>query len=404
MTVTHPPTAALLDPSALRDPYPLYHQLRREAPVCWSPELQSWLLFRHADVTRALKDARLRAERVGLLLRLQVPDAPPGALDDYEAMLGRTCLMSDGEQHAGLRRIAGVGFLPAAIRAYRPAVEATVAELLDGVRDGGDLVEAFCRRLPAVCMARLLGVPERDLDVFQAWTTPATRLFGSAQLPLSAALEGQAGSTSMRAYFAELVERVQAKGGEPRTVIEFIVAHGAERGLDVDQVATLCVEVMGAAQNTSADVLGNAILALIAHPAQRERLLADPNPVPNGVDELMRYDGSVLFTNRVAAEPLELGGQQIEAGQLVTVMLAAANRDPEVFPEPDSLDVERGNANKQLGFGHGPHFCLGAPLARVMLAVALPALFRRFPTLQVEDVRWRPSVQLRGPEAMTARI
>ncbi len=392
---------ALLAPCA--DPFPLYRRLRDERPVFFLPAMKSWVLLRHTDCLAALREPRLSAARTQALLRAQVPDAAPGELSGLAGVLERTLLMSDGQAHRRLRSLAARAFTPRALQGARGLVRGVLVELVDalGARPGFEAVSELCAPFPSLVIARLMGVPEADWPSFHRWTLTVTRLFGSTLLPKEEAEAAQAAALDMLSYFQRLVV---ARRADPQAdLISQIVARGADAGLEPDAVAVLCVEIVGAAHNTTLDLLATALHTLVTHPGERRRLREEPATLRTATEELLRFAGPLLFANRVASEDLLLAGQTVRAGELVSMFLASANRDPAAFEAPERLDLGR-QENPHLSLGGGAHVCLGAPLARIELEELLTVLTERLPALELDGpVTWRDSIQLRGVASLPLR-
>jgi pimeloyl-[acyl-carrier protein] synthase len=284
-------------------------------------------------------------------------------------------------------------------------VEALVEELLDRVAPRGEmeLVRDLAAPLPVIVIAELLGVPAADRERLVQWSEDLIELLD----PLSGR-EGldppKRASRALAGYFRELLAQ---RRREPRDDLLSAMLAAEERGehLQEGELLSLCSLILAAGNETTRNLIGNGVRALLAHPEERKRLRDDPALLPSAVEEFLRYDGPIQMTDRVATEDCEIGGQAIRAGQLVGVLLGSANRDPERFPEPDRLDLGRPD-NRHLAFGHGLHFCLGAGLARLEAQVAIGGLLRRFPDFRgdPEPPGWKASVVIRGPTALPLRL
>ncbi|MEZ6188648.1 MAG: cytochrome P450 [Planctomycetota bacterium] len=391
----------LLSPVHVADPFPNYAELREEPAFFYEP-LNSWVFLRHADVVAAFGDRRLSAARSRGLVQAQLPQARE-LFEPFVRILGQTCVMSDAPHHSRMRRVALQGFVPGAMRSLRPMVEEELEELLEDLatRDRVDLIADFAQRFPSHVIARLMGIPQDMQPAFCAWTVAGTRLFGSVQLTTEVGLKGQQAIVDMLAYMGELAARRRESPQDD--LMSRVVTTGDRAGLSHEEVAVLCLEIVGAAHNTTLDFVGNALHTLLLHRQDWHEAAADPRLTANAVEELFRYAGPLLFTNRVATADLELGGVPVRAGQLVTLFQAAANRDPAVFEDPERFDVRRVNARQHVSFGFGAHYCLGAPLARIEAELVLQGFARRFPNVRlVEDqtLSYRPGVQARGLEAL----
>jgi cytochrome P450 len=391
-------------PDRLRDPYPGYRALQQRAPVYRNPLLRIWVLSRYADVSAVLKDPsfsvrRLESaavRRLGAFQRLR---------PDFRVMLERNLLMLDPPDHTRLRGLVAKAFTPKVVERLRPRIQALVDGLLDAAERRGELelMRDFAYPLPATVIAEMLGVPASDAPRFIRWSNDLTALLDPFHAPggLEAA---QAAFVELSAYFrGALAERRR----EPREDLLSALATVEERGdgLSETELVSLAGLILGAGYETTANLIGNAAVALLRHPGERKRLADDPGLIASAVEEFLRYESPVQATDRMATRDLEIRGRRIRRGELVVLFLAAANRDPERFPDPDRLDLGRAD-NAHLAFSHGPHFCLGAQLARAEAQIAIGTLVRRFPGFEGprEPPAWRPSISLRGPAALPIRL
>jgi cytochrome P450 len=392
------------DPERLRDPYPGYRRLQERAPVYRNPLLRIWILSRYADVAAVLRDPSFSVRRLesAAVRRL-------GAFEklrpDFREMLERNLLMLDPPDHTRLRGLVAKAFTPRVVERLRPRIQALVDGLLDQAERRGEieLMRDFAYPLPATVIAEMLGVPAGDGPRFMRWSNDLAALLDPFHAPggLDAA---QAAFVELSAYFrAALAERRR----EPRDDLLSALASVEERGesLSEAELVSLAGLILGAGYETTANLIGNASVALLRNPGERKRLAEDPGLVASAVEEFLRYESPVQATDRVATRDFEIRGTRIRRGELVVLFLAAANRDPERFPEPDRLDLGRRD-NAHLAFSQGPHFCLGAQLARAEAQIAIGTLVRRFPDFEGPPgpIAWRPSFTLRGPSALPIRL
>lgn len=378
------------------DPYPHYRALRESEPVYFSPALRVWVVTRHADVVALLQDRRFSADRRQSTL-FQRLDLIGSLRPDFAEAVTRNLLMVDPPDHTRLRRLVVKAFSPRRVEQLRDRIREIVDRLLDDVEDRRemDLIRDFAYPLPVIVIAELLGVSPDDRAKLKGWSDALTALVDPLQAegglaPAEAAYDG----------FADYFRRAfAARRARPRDDLLSAMVAAEEQGdvLSEAELLSLAMIILAAGNETTTNLIGNAVVALLRNPEERRRLGEEPGIARSAVEELLRYDSPVQLTDRVAAEDSEVDGRTIRRGQLVALVLGAANRDPERFPEPDRLDLGRAD-NDHLAFGHGIHFCLGAQLARVEAQVALPALFRRFPNLDGErcPTQWKRSIVLRG--------
>jgi cytochrome P450 len=400
------PANPLASPELLADPYPLYRALRQANPVLRLPVPNHagagvWLLTRHAEVQAVLRGPgysvdRRRAE----IVRENAARLPLELLGEAGGL--RSMLLMDAPDHTRVRGLVSKAFTPRRVAALRPRIEAIVDGLLDAVRGEGrmDAIEDFAAPLPAIVIAELLGVPAEDHRQFKQWS--GELVSGLAQgNPLETLARVQRGLEPLLAYLRQIIER---RRREPRDdLISAMIAAQEERDAltDPELLATSNL-LLVAGHETTTNLIGNGLLALLRHPEELARLRAEPGLLRGGIEELLRYDSPVQATVRVATEDAELGGKKIHRGALVVCGIGAANRDPAAFPDPERLDVGRAE-NHHLSLGFGPHFCLGAGLARLEAEVAFAALLTRLPGLRLasETVEFRPNPILRGLRALS---
>jgi cytochrome P450 len=376
------------DPAS--DPYPVYAMLRAKGPVhriLVPGSGESWLVVAHDAARAALTDTRLRND-----IRHS-----SSWHDDGGYAVGRNMLQTDPPQHTRLRRLVAAHFTAGSVNALRPRIEAIALELLETLPERGtaDLVARYALPLPVTVICGLLGVPAADRAVFHAWSDELV-------MPTSPETATAAGAAPAE-YLAALIDR--GREGRASGLLADLVAAG---DLTPEELLGMAFLILVAGHETTVDLISGTVHALLAHPDQLDLLRADPDLTGPAVEESLRYNSPVHATAfRFAAEPLDIGGTRIEAGDSVQVSLAAASRDPLRFPDPDRFDVRR-STRAHLGFGHGPHHCLGASLARVEAAVALRLLLRHRPALAFASdpgaLTWRSSTLLRGLAELPLRF
>ncbi len=388
----------LLSPELMADPYGGFARLREQAPVLTGSMMGGppmWLVTRYDDVRAVFTDPRF----------FNNPGSVPGGVDTREAMmkqlgmdddmvgyLADNILNSDGADHTRLRKLVSRAFTVRRVSGLRPRVEEITARLLDGLAEAGadgapvDLVEAFCYPLPITVICELVGIDEADRPQWHEWGRQLTSM-DKERIP-----------NAVRELVAHVMDVIAQRRAEPRDDLITGLVHAQEDDgdrLSDREMVTMIFALVIAGHETTAHLLGNSVLALLAHPDQLAVLKADPDLWPTAVHELMRMRGPVQFGQpRYASEDVELGGVTIPAGSPVTPLILSANTDPREFDDPSTLDIGRDNGRGEghLGFGQGPHYCLGAALARQEAEVALRALFERFPDLSVAapDIPWAP--------------
>ncbi|MER5600608.1 cytochrome P450 [Streptomyces sp. NPDC002265] len=379
--------AALLTPEARRDPYPFYARMRREDPVHRSAQ-GIWYLTRYADVEAALGDLRLSNDRDRMTRAYSALGGDLKAFSRLTDRLGRVMSNTDPPDHGRLRRLANRAFTARRVEALRDGIQRIVDQLIDRAVQAGpsmDLLETVASPLPMSVVCELFGIPAEDIPQVKSWFHRFGRLSEDID-------KSETAIEQYEEYLARLVRQRRADPGDD--LISALVATQAQddRLTDSELLAT-CFVLITAGDETTTHLVGNGMLALLRHPDQLARLREDPALVRIAVDELARYDTPTQAIVRVAAEDVAIGGRTLREGELAYLFLAATNRDPERFEEPDRLDLTR-PGNRNLSFGNGPHFCLGGPLAKLQAEVAVGTLIRRLPHLRLADgavLDWRPN-------------
>ncbi|MEV6731267.1 MULTISPECIES: cytochrome P450 [unclassified Streptomyces] len=387
------------DPAFVADPFPLYRQLREDGPVrrtVIAGGLEAWLVTRYEDGLAALSDSRLSSDvRDASDTRIlrQLPAT------ERESMLSNM-LRSDPPDHTRLRRLVSKAFTAHRVAGMRPRIQAITDRLLDAVVPAGhaELVADFALPLPVAVISELLGVPVDERHEFQHWTDRLIRR--GPELP-DPAVVNEAWQ-HMRAYVTELIRDKRAHPGDD-LLSALVTARDAEQQLTEDELVAMVFLLLAAGYITTVNLIGGGIAMLLAHPGQLDRLRSDPELLPGAIEEFLRYDGPVSpGIARFAREDVEIAGVTIPRGATVLIGSAVADRDPARFPDPDRLDITRQD-NAHLAFGHGIHYCLGAPLARLEGQIAIGTALRRLPGLALavppDEIRWRPG-GLRGPQSL----
>jgi len=382
--------AELTDPGHREDPYPYLDRLRERSP--YKPFDGLIVVGRHAQVSALLRDPAMSSARD----RAALAPTPQGP---------RTLnfIHLDPPEHTRYRRLVAGAFARRQIAGLEPRIREITTELLGAGAETGalDVVEGLAYPLPLQVICELLGVPLEDRQQLQDWTWTLSAeleppLGAALQRPTTQAARARAGFV---VYFRKLIEERRSHPREDLISHLLQVEEHGERLDDHDVLAT-CVLLLNAGYETTVNLIGNAVLALLRHPEQFARLRAAPGQVaPAVVEEVLRYDAPVQMTSRVAREAGAIGGAEMRAGDTVLLLLGAANRDPEVYPDPGTFDIDRSPAAPHLTFAAGPHFCLGAGLARLEAAVALE-LFATLlvgPRLRPDGLVYRPNLNLRGP-------
>jgi len=384
-----------MDPEFIADPYPLYHRLRTEDPVHHSP-LGFWVLTRYEDVVAALRDPRLAKEAIASFVAARFGAPVPA--------MGLSMLDRDPPDHTRLRGLVSKAFTPRVVEGLRPRIQQIVDGLLDGVATRGsmDVIEEFAYPIPVAVICEMLGVPIEDHERFKGWSLDIARGLDLIWLGPDSDVgrRSVASRHALAEYFRGLIAQRRAA---PRSDLlsGLIAAEEAGDTLNEMELLATCILLLIAGHETTVNLIGNGMLALLRHRDQLERLQRDPALITTAVEELLRFDGPVQRTARIPSEDVTLGGHTIAKGEMVMPFIGAADRDPAQFPNPDRLDIGRSD-NRHIAFGWGIHFCLGAPLARIEGQIAINTLLRRLPKVSLaSDVpEYRPSLTLRGLKAL----
>jgi len=387
------------------DPHPFYRDLRERDPIHRSRAADGWVLSRYRNVEAVLGDRRYSADERNLrewprILRRR---RHAGLPDPYAEGRG-PMLRLDPPDHTRLRTLVNKAFTPRAVERMRPRVVAVTDELLGRFRSGEslELIADLASPLPVTIIAELLGVPAVDRERFRHWSDEAIRTLGEGTL--EDRLRAERGVQELGHY---LIDVAETRRREPRDDLlsSLVLAEEGGDRLSQLELATMCVLLLVAGNETTTKLIANGLLALLRHPEQLALLREEPKRIPGAIDELLRFDGPVQLTSRIVLEEGELEGRRLAPGQQLVLLIAAANRDPERFEDPDRLDVTREGV-RHLAFGHGVHFCLGAQLARLETAVALEALLGRFPRLRLADapIVWGDNTVLRGPTRLALAL
>ena len=393
----------LYSPKFRADPHRVFAQMREQDPVVYQPgidgETMIWFVTRHEYAAAMLLDDErfVRDQRLALTEEELAERPMPPAFE----LIDNHMLNRDGDDHRRLRRLVTKAFTPKMVEQLRPRIQAIADELLDAVEPRGqmDLSADYAFPLPITVIAELLGVPHSDHARFQEWSDAI----------ITPALDDddlERFSAQMGDFVAYLTALFAARRADPRDdlISALLAARDQEDALSESELFGTVVLLIVAGHETTVGLIGNAVVSLLAHPDQLERVQADSSLLSGAIEEVLRYEGPVERTlNRWAATDVELGGRKIRRGELVIAVLNSADRDPARFAEPDRLDVCRADT-KHLAFGRGSHYCLGAPLARLETEIALETLFRRLPGLRLavepHELVWRAAPTFRRVAAL----
>ena len=394
---THKPILSLfqlLDPEVLANPYPLFERLRTEAPVYWDPYLHAWVVTRYADVVTVLHNfSANRTPSPEQFAAMGLAELGPLA-----QVMVKQMLFMDAPDHTRLRGLASTAFTPARVEALRSHIKEILNNLLEPLLRAGqmDVIADLAAPLPAIVTAEMMGLPVSDANQLKGWSADFAEVLGNFQHNPDRASRTLKCVEEMTSYFRNAVQKMRT---DPREglINALLTAEIDGDRLTEEEIIANCIVTMVGGQETTTNLIGNGVLTLLRHPDQLERLQNDLTLIPSAVEELLRYESPSQHTARICREDTELGGQLIRKGQAVIAVMAAGNRDPERFPDPDRLDLGRTD-NRHLAFGWASHFCFGAPLARIEGQLVFEALMRRTANMVIAPgpIVWRDNLGLRG--------
>jgi cytochrome P450 len=389
------------DESTRRDPFALYAQLQDHDPVHWSPALKSWILTRYDDVRQVCMGQGVSSDRLRPFYEA-LKDERRDILSGVMRYLNHWLVFKAPPEHTRLRRLLNTVISPATVAEMGPAIASAfdhVMQLLDPRREI-DFMKDVAELFPAFVILDMLGVPREDFRAIKAWSDDLRLFIGTAQAEGDKYRRARDGADRMSAYFREIIAQRRSQPGQD--AISRMVAARDEGGmLSEDELVGCCMLFLFGGHETTTNLLGSAIVALLKHPDQLQRLHAQPALIDSAVEEFLRYDGPSNSIARVVAQDHEIAGKTLRAGERVFAMINAANRDPRQFTDPHRLDLGR-TPNRHLTFGFGIHFCLGAPLARLEAKVCLGQLAARFPGMRSgsQPPEWIDALIMRGPKRL----
>ena len=394
----------LLDPAVLADPYPLFKRLREQDPVHWDPFLHAWIVTRYQDVVTVLH--RFSADRTPTPEQLTAIGC--SALNPIARVMVKQMLFMDAPAHTRLRSLAATAFSPRRVEVLRIHIQEIADRLIDKIlykeRSELDMIREFAEPLPAIVTAEMLGVPVADHVQLKDWSADFAEMLGNFQHNPDRASRVLRSVEEMTLYFRSAI-REQEKHPTEGLIHSLLTAEIDGARLTEEEGIANCIVTMVGGQETTTNLIGNGLVTLLRHPDELRKLMADLSLIPSAVEELLRYESPSQHTARLAPDDVTLGGKKIQKRQAVIAVMAAGNRDPDRFPDPDRLDLERKD-NRHLAFGWAAHFCFGAPLARMEGQIAFSTLLRRLPGIRLRNAafEWRENLGLRGLKTLPVQF
>ncbi|WP_344055768.1 cytochrome P450 [Microbacterium lacus] len=392
----------------MHDPYPIYRSLRSEHPVAWSDSWNAWVISRHADVAKSLRDGEnlSNEDRQGLLFDGLTADerAALEPLRHYFAQ--KDVIGSDAPDHTRMRRLVQSAFTPQIITGLTPRIEALVGELLADVADleRFDLVDSVTHPLPVVLIAEVLGVPSEDRDLFKRWSADILAFQGTGTTTFAAASTSQNALLEMFAYMSEIID---ARRLSPRDDLITALAQAEDEGgrLTRDELLSTCNTILTAGHETTTNFLGSMVFHLLDDPERWRSARGNPALRALAAEETLRFDAPKQRNFRRVKRDHVFEGVEFAENEMVFQLIGSANRDPAKFENPDVFEIER-DPKGHVTFGNGIHFCLGAPLAKLEGRIMLEALFDAFPSPEIDppSIEWQERVQFRGPARLELSV
>lgn len=394
------------DPATLADPYPLFRRMREADPCHWSPRLRAWVLTRYDDVKRVCLDKDLLSSNRLKPFFAALPPPEAERIAHIIRYLSLWMVFTDPPDHTRLRRLTGKVFTAKSMQAMRPQVEQISRWLIEGIgeRDEFDFIADYAGPLPCLVIMAMLGVPREHLAQVKRMSDDMALFVGSSRVNAGKYDTAEAATREMAAYFRELIE-ARRRAPTADLLSELVHLRDGEDRLSEDELVATCILMLFAGHETTTNHIANGMRALIRFPGEMRRLQQDPTIAAAAVEELLRYDGPQGAQVRIVAQAHELHGKRLEPGQRMFIMLNAANRDPQAYPDPDRLDLARDGV-PHLTFGFGQHICLGFPLARTEGAVAFPMVLSRWRDIELVggEPEWINSLVFRGMKSMPVRV
>lgn len=390
----------LLDPAVHADPFPFYRRLREEAPVMWDPFMHTWVVTRYEDVHFVLKE--FSADRTPDPKKMEALGLP--SLGPVADLMARQMLFLDAPDHTRLRKLCMSAFTPRRVDAMEDKVREIAHDLIDKAVQGGEceLIADFAEPFPAIVTAGLLGVPLEDHRQLKAWSATFAEMLGNFQHNPDRVRDVLKCVADMTGYFRDAV-REQERNPHDGLIRSLMDAEVDGQRLSEDEVIANTIVTMVGGQETTTNLIGNGLLTLTRQPDKMAQLRAHPEIIESAVEELLRYETPSQHTARIVKQDTEIGGKLMKKGEAVMAVMAAGNRDPERFPNPDELDLTRTD-NRHLAFGWAAHFCFGAALARMEARISYLALLARMEDIRVavpeSKLEWRTNSGLRGLSAL----
>jgi hypothetical protein len=393
--------SALTSEAFNQNPYPVYHAMRRQAPVYWSDAWGCWMLTRYDDVAWTLQDYQTFTSLGRLTASMELPEPLWEKVAPLVRHYSQGLINVDPPDHTRMRKLVHMAFTPRAIRKMQAYIEDIVERLLDAQIKRGemDVIWDFSYPLPVTVIAEMMGIPVEDHSKFKAWSGEIVAFMATPKPSPEILLNSQDALLSMQQYFRDIYAKRRLEP-EDDLISALVRAELEGDKLSEEEMVSSCVTILIGGHETTTYLIANGFYALLQNPDQFRLLRDNPDLDASATEEFLRYEGPFQRNRRIATRDVQIGDMEIGKGQLIMQFLGAANRDPTLFHKPDALDIRR-SSNKHLAFGYGPHFCLGAPLARLEAPVALRGLLTRLNNIRLanQELEWN-SALFRGLKSL----
>lgn len=381
-----------------RNPFPLYESLQEHDPIHWSPVIRSWIITRYDDVRQVAMSQTMSSDRLRPFYEA-LRDERREILSGVMRYLNEWLVFKAAPEHTRLRKMMNAVFSLQMIQSREPQIRNTVEDLFSQapVGESFDFMKDVAVLLPAYVILDMMGLPRGDFRMIKEWSDDLRLFIGTSRADEDKYRKARSGADHMSAYFRDVIAQRRATPGDD-VITKMMMAQDDKGSLGEDELVAMCMLVLFGGHETTTNLLGSAVVALLEHPEQQQLLRENPQFIDSAIEEFLRYDGPSNSIARVVAVDHELHGKSLKAGDRVFAMINAANRDPRRFDRPHDLDIQR-SPNRHLTFGQGLHFCLGAPLARLEAKVCVNALLARFPSMKFGpgEVHWLDALVMRGP-------
>ncbi len=396
-TLVYDPT----DEAIRKNPFPFYESLQEHDPIHWSPAIRSWIITRYDDVRQVALSPTMSSDRLRPFYEAQRDDRRE-ILSGVMLYLNEWLVFKAPPEHTRLRKMMNGVFSMPMVQSMAPQIRRTVDDLYAQVPRGQpfDFMQEVAVLLPAYVILDMMGVARADFRMIKEWSDDLRLFIGTSRAEEDKYRKARSGADQMSAYFRSLIAQRRAQPGDD-VISKMLLAQDERGGLSEDELIAMCMLVLFGGHETTTNLLGSAVVAMLAYPEQQQLLRDRPELIDSAVEEFLRYDGPSNSIARVVAVDHELHGKALRAGDRVFAMINAANRDPRRFERPHELDIQR-SPNRHLTFGQGLHFCLGAPLARLEAKVCLGALVSGFSSMRLGpgEVHWIDALVMRGPSSL----